>query len=114
MYIYVYIHIHMYIYIHVFIYIYTYIYTFIGTHTYIYIYTYKYMYKYTHMYIYIEVSKDPCLNRVSYYSVAKTQGCLICLGDFTQKSPIVGGSFAKNDLQLKASCGSSPQCISCV
>jgi len=37
-------------------------------------------------------------------------GCLISIGHFLQKSPIIGGSFAKNDLQLKASCGSSPPC----
>ena len=41
----------------------------------------------------------------------RSMGCLIVIGHFPQKSPVISGSFAKDDLQLKAFYGSSPPCI---
>ena len=38
-------------------------------------------------------------------------GCLIVAGLFLQYSPMISGSFAERDLQLKASYASSPPCI---
>ena len=64
------------------------------------------------------IVKMSCLRVLSRWgSIVKTTrwrrpiGYLICIGHFSQKSPIVSGFFSKRHLQLKASYAFLPSCI---
>ena len=50
------------------------------------------------------------LRKMTYQDKAFYGSLSIFRGHFPQESPISNGSFAKNDMQLKASWGSSPPC----
>ena len=54
---------------------------------------------------------DIWMSHVAHTGWQRPIGCLILIGHFPQKRPIISGSVAKNDLQFNASYGSSPFCI---
>jgi len=72
--------------------------------------TQMYIYKYIHVCIYIQtcVQAQYCMSLAAHTGWRGVMDTFI--GHFPQKSPRTSGSFVENDLQLKASYGSSPPC----
>ena len=56
-------------------------------------------------------SSPPCIQIHSSTGWRRCIGCLILTGHSPQNRPIISGSFAKRDLQLKVSYATSQSCI---
>jgi len=116
MYVYIYIYIYMGVYIYIYIYLYVCMYTYAHAQTYTHMYINTYIHIYTssrcvNMMMCVKItSSSPCPTEISCISTGwqRLIRCLIFIGRFPQKSPIISVSFAESGLRNKASYGSLP------
>jgi len=104
----------VYTFIHEYVNIYMHIH-YILTYVMMHVYTMRYIYAHIHAHTYVHTHTCTHMHAHTYMHHVHTEWqrpieCLIFISYFLQNSPVISGSFAKRNLQLKVSYASLPLC----